>query len=184
MNASLQHLLETAERQLGAPSSAYHLPGLEGGLIGQFPMWHPWSSLYQLTSAASVAQRQAASCQTDPVVDRGAACIQVEARFERVQQDVACQTDPADTVQVGAGGGTSSGVVGEYSDSRGHHWKKKVANNMYTNPSDWNKYWADKRKKEEEKYLSAKSAEGQEAELPWKGKEVSAQHTGNKGKVL
>jgi hypothetical protein len=73
--------------------------------------------------------------------------------------------------------------VGETSDSRGQHWKDKVGNKEYTNPSEWNKYWADKRKKEEEKFRAHFAAKGQKVELPWEG-EVSPANTGNKCKVL
>jgi hypothetical protein len=179
MNDSLRRLLAAAEHQLGAPPPVYPLPDSEGGLIGQFPMWHPLSSLYQL-STTSVAQGQAVSCQTDPII---VSQIQVKARLQGVQRDAACQTDPAGTVQVGAGGGTSSGDVGECSDPRGRDWKKKVEDEEYTNPSKWNKYWANRRKEEEEKFLAHFAAKGQKVELPWEGG-VSPANTGNKCKVL
>lgn len=148
-------------------------------------MGHPLAPLCHLTSVASLVRRQDASCQTDDVVvvGQGAAVIPVAARLERVQQAVSCQTVSPSPVQVGAGEGSSSMIVGESSDGRGRHFQKKVEDNEYTNPSKWSKYWADKRKEVEAKYLADCAAEGQEADVPWVDA-VSAANTGNKNKCL
>jgi hypothetical protein len=184
---TLQSLLAAAEHRLGA-GPVYPMPGIPGwggSLFGQFPTCHPLGTLCQLTSVASLAPRQDASCQTDPdAVSQGAAVIPVAARLERVQQAVSCQTVSPSTVQVGAGGGTSSKVVGEHSDPRGRHWQDKVNKGMYSTPSEWNKHWATKRHEKEAEFLAHFAAKGQKVELPWKEGGVSPANTGNKCKVL
>jgi len=167
------------------PGVGYPMPGSGGGnFFGPYPTGHPLAPLCQLTSVASLAPPQDASCQTDPdVVGQGAAVIPVAARLERVQQTVSCQTVSPSTVQVGVGGGSSSKIVAQTSDGRGTHLEEKVKNGTYSNPSKWTTYWADKRKEVEEKYLADCAAEGQEVEVPWMDA-VSAANTGNKSKCL